>query len=896
MLRIWTTLLLACGLWGTAFGQVVYEDFESGAMQTWNALNGTFDGVFANPDSSVANPSDSVGSYTKSNAHAFSLFLTELAAPMDLSVNNEFHIMINSPVATQILMKLEGPSGGIERLQNIAVTNAWIDYTFDFSGASGATDYNRIILFFDPGVTTSGDTYLFDNIIAYPAGPCAGTVPDVTIIDDFECQRNASYGGGYLRLERIANPDASGINTSANVGKYTDPEDQWSALAIDYNSPIDLSTLNTYKIKVWAPIAGDVLLKLEGGLSAPFEVFTPITVTNQWVEISVDCSSQAAANHKRLAIFMNAGVQAGANDVYYLDDITREETPSGMVLEDFDPTKMFWEPLGGNNAVHGTLTVVVNPNSNADNNSPNVGSYVKGSSSLSTLTGTLSAALDLSTETQINIQVFPPTGASSLTMQLSSPTQGNKEVNVSFAGSGAWETLSFDFANFNGITDFNGINLLFDPGAAGSGTYLFDNLVQTGSTVDPCAGTVLIPNFLDDFECQRQATYGAGANNLAAINNPDISPVNSSAKVGEYTDPLDQWSALVIDFGAPIDLSLYNQLLIKIWSPGLVPLKFKLEGGTSLPVEIDQTVTTANQWVQYAVDFSGQAGENHQKIVIFFNAGVQPSQQDIYYIDDIRLSRAPYTACVATFENPDFTLKGWRYFANGTLENTVFQVIENPDKTGINSSDSVGIFIESSDGLVFAGMYTDVEAPISLPNGNKTIRMKVWSDHAATMVMKLERPRNGAPGSGDISAEFTTPNQWQELTFDFSGIVPDDAFYDRITLILDIANVPAVTTEYYFDDIVIADGICGTTGLFDQPVITNLVVFPNPTTGTLRVESSANMTQLRLTSLMGQTVLVENLPRQSVTELDLSGLSAGVYFLSGFDGDRLVSRTKVIKE
>lgn len=895
-MRIWTTLALVCGFLSFVDAQVTYEDFEAGAMQTWDAANGTFDGVFENPDSTAVNPSDSVGSYTKSGMHAFSLFLTTLAAPMDLSTNNEFHIQIHSPVASQFIMKLEGPSGAVEKTVNIANTNTWIEYVLDFSEASGATDYDKIILFFDPGVTASADTYLFDNLIAYPAGSCAGTVPDIAILDDFECQRNVTYGPGYFNLEAVTNPDQTGINTTAGAGEYLDPEDQWSALVIDYHNPIDLSTLNTFKMKVWAPVAGDVLMKLEGGLSAPAEVFIPITVTNQWVEVSADFSDQSAANHERLSLFMNAGVQAGTNDIYYIDDITREETPSGTVLEDFDATKLFWEPLGGNTAVHGMFSVIPNPDASGINTSANVGSHIKGSSNLSTLSATLAAPLDLSQTTQIDIQIWPPTGATELTMQLNSATQGNKDVTVSFTGSGAWETLSFDFANFNSITDFTGINLLFDPGAAGAGTYYLDNIVQTGSTVDPCAGIDPIPNSLDDFECQRNVIYSAGGDALKAINNPDVSPVNSTTKVGEYTDPVDEWSALVIDFGAPIDLSIYNQLLVKIWSNGAVPLLFKLEGGTSTPAEVSETVSATGEWVDYMIDFSDQAGKNHQKIAIFFNAGVLPSGSDTYYIDEIKMSRSPYTGCIATFESADFTLGPFQYFANAELDTVEFQVIENPDKSGVNDSDSVGVFYESPNGEVFAGMFTDLDAPVSLPNGDKTVRMKMWADHTATMVFKLEAGRDGAPNSGDITADYTTPNAWQELTFDFSTIVPDDALYDRITLIPDIVNIPAATSIYYFDDIVISNSVCSTTGLFDQLELVDMTVYPNPTSGKIRIECFEGFTGIRVTNLMGQTVSSQEFARQASMELDLGTVAPGVYFVTGYQGDRLISRTKLIKQ
>ncbi|MEL6140893.1 MAG: hypothetical protein AAFU67_04680, partial [Bacteroidota bacterium] len=302
------TFLLLVLLASSLTAQVVLEDFEGGTADLpWEALNGTYDGVVDNPDTDGLNSSASAGSYTKSGEHAFSLFLADLDAPLDLSTNNKFSIQIYAGAATQILLKLEGDGEAIEATKNIASTNVWRTYTFDFSAAADFTTIDRVILFFDPGVETSADTYLFDNLIVLPADECAGTVPDPTIIDDFECQRNATYGlPGFDDIVAIDNPDPSGINTSSRVGEYTDRAGAFHAMVIDYNGTIDLSTNNYICLKVWAPVAGDVLFKLEGGISPPIEDRVTITETETWVEACMDFSSQSAANHGQITLFFNA--------------------------------------------------------------------------------------------------------------------------------------------------------------------------------------------------------------------------------------------------------------------------------------------------------------------------------------------------------------------------------------------------------------------------------------------------------------------------------------------------------------------------------------------------------------------------------------------------------------
>jgi hypothetical protein len=883
------------------YGQTVLEDFETGAALNWVATDGTFDGVFENPDKMGINASDSVGSYTKSNTSAFSLFEAQLASPLDLSTNNQFSIQINAPVGTQILMKLQGTTNAVEATRNIANINVWQEYTFDFSGASAFSDLDRIILFFDPGEASSGDTYLFDNLVVSPAGPCAGTVPDPDIIDDFECQRNASYGAGWDVLKAIANPDPTGINTSASVGEYTDPfgpGTEFSPLVIDYHNPIDLSTKNTFKAKVWAPKTGDILFKLEGGVSPAAEKFIAVTETNKWVEYSADFSDQAAANHKKLVLFFNAGVPGDSLDVYYVDDIEREETPQGVVWEDFQNTaKLFWQPANNDQVIHGTFNgVVANPTPVGVNSSTFVGSYNKGSSNLSTLVAFLPSSIDLTQFPQFNLDVLTP-GPMEVTLQLSSATQGIKERTATIPpASSGWVTLSFDFDEFNAITDFNQVNVLFDPNQASTGlTYYFDNLTQSGSTVDPCEGVDPIPFSLDDFECQRNITYSAGNDRLEVINNPDVSPANPSSKVGEYTDVVDQWSALVLDFGSPIDLSVFNQFRINIWSPLAVPLKFKLEGGTSPPVEVDTTVSNTSSWETYVIDLSPFAGEDHQKLAIFFNAGVTPSQEDVYYIDDLKFTRASYNGCIDDHESVVSTLPNFSYFANGTLEANgyPFKVVANPDPDAVNPSSMVGEFVKAGDALPFAGMFHDLDVPIDF-DGNPTIKAKVLMDHIGNFAIKLEASATGAAAI-EIPVANTVENDWEELTFDFSS-APVDAEFMRLTVFFDLGiDATGSDVTSYFDDIIIGNGTCATVGIRDLQV-RKLEVYPNPASESVVLDQANDLVRIDLFNALGQKVLSRELNREEKVSLDIAHLEAGIYVLTGYSKDGLVANTKIVKQ
>lgn len=178
-------------------------------------------------------------------------------------------------------------------------------------------------------------------------------------------------------------------------------------------------------------------------------------------------------------------------------------------------------------------------------------------------------------------------GSQTVTMQLVSPSQGNKEVTRNIPATEEWVSIGFDFTDYVGITDFLAMNIQFDKGTPSGTTYYLDNLRQSTSTTDPCEGTTIIPNILDDYECQRNYSVFYGADFLDVVSNPHLNTDNNSLKVGEFTDPAnDPWAGLGYQSATPIDLSLYNQLSLQVWSPVAVPVLFKLQGGVGDVTEV----------------------------------------------------------------------------------------------------------------------------------------------------------------------------------------------------------------------------------------------------------------------------------------------------------------------
>ncbi len=886
--------------------QKCYADFEGPGL-TFLGLDGVLTAPSPNPGANQINSSANSAKYEKSNTHAYSLILADNGAAFDLSVYNVFKIKVYATAPTSFIFKLEGTGGGFEQKKNIAVTGAWQEYSFDFSAQAANTGLSKIVMFFDPGVETSGDTYYFDDVCAVPTA-CAGVTADPDYLDDFECNRNATYGGGWDSLFVVNNPHINGDNTSSKVGEWHDPSGpgtEWWALLMNNDDAIDLTTKNQFSLQVWAPKAGKLLMKLEGGPGAAKEVFVDM-VPNQWTTYTADFSAQAGLGHKHLVLFFNAGVNGEAGDIYYFDNVKLAAKAIAPPLENFEGgLHLGWQPLDQNNTLHGNFSApTANSNPNAVNGSANVGCYEKGASPFSTLQAFSLTNFDLSIYEQFNVDVLSPATAAvgtEVTMQLNSPTAGNVEAKAKIKTPGQWETLGFDFSGFNAVTDFAEIRLIFDANATNLGqSWCIDNVNQSKVTIDPCANTVPILNILDDYECQRNyVEIFYGKDDLKVVNNPYLAPANGSLKVGQYDDPANnQWAGLGMNLGAAPDLSIYNHLQMIVYAPAFAAgakFLFKLEGGTTGQVEKWVDLPGTDSWVKFDVDFSSAVGTDNPKLIIFANGGVD-NPLTTYYYDNIKWSRAGYNGCFDTHESPTSSVTNFKYFANGHLEASGygFETVANPNPGGVNNSGTVGKFVKASDGAPYAGMYADLDAPIDW-KGSKTMKASVLMDHIGNFTIKLE---------GDDVNHFQLENpvantktgEWERLSYDFSA-VPDNSEFDRLTLFFDLGiDATGADVTSYFDDLSIGASDC-ISAIWQPLPVEPMKVTPNPTTDILRVENFRDVAHLLVLNALGQRVADVDTGGALKTELDVSRFPAGVYTLAGYNrGGLLVGNAKFVKQ
>lgn len=306
---------------GVVTSQMI-EDFEGTppAFTVFGDIAATE--VIANPDASGINTSANVAQLTKSNgSQVWAGTFFETAAPIDLAAFGQINVKTWSPTAGIVVkLKLENADASIvyEQDLNTSVASAWENLLYDFSAAPVA-DYVRIVIFFDFGNAGDGSLYYYDDIELIGSGG----IPDLEF-QNFEGAAPAfTVFGDIAATEVIANPDASGINTTGNVAQLTKSSGSqvWAGTFFEVATPLDLTSYTQISVKTWSPKSGIVVkLKLENAdASIVHEQDLNTSVTNTWEELVYDFSGAPAADYVRVVIFFDFGT-AGDDSVYYFDE------------------------------------------------------------------------------------------------------------------------------------------------------------------------------------------------------------------------------------------------------------------------------------------------------------------------------------------------------------------------------------------------------------------------------------------------------------------------------------------------------------------------------------------------------------------------------------------------
>ncbi|AWH86631.1 hypothetical protein HYN59_16620 [Flavobacterium album] len=285
----------------------------------------------------------------------------------------------------------------------------------------------------------------------------------------------------------------------------------------------------------------------------------------------------------------------------------------------------------------------------------------------------------------------------------------------------------------------------------------------------------------------------------SVIANPNSAGINTSSKVGAMTPATGAvWTGGFFTLDTPVSFAAGHHFKMKVWSPAAgVPVTLKLENLTNANINAEKAATTtvANAWEELIFDFGGaNLNAQYSKIVLFFNGG-NPGTGDTYYFDDIAVFNGQDpVAFPLTFQSSSANYI-WNNFGG-----SIGTKVNNPHMTGINTSTQVGQVVKNVASETWAGVAIPMSAPIDFSVMHK-VKVKVWSPAAGIPVlMKFENmnPHNTAV---DIEKQTTTTvaNQWEELTFDFTGINNANN-YQQLVLFFNFGFAGTGET-YYFDDV-----------------------------------------------------------------------------------------------
>ena len=211
----------------------------------------------------------------------------------------------------------------------------------------------------------------------------------------------------------------------------------------------------------------------------------------------------------------------------------------------------------------------------------------------------------------------------------------------------------------------------------------------------------------------------------------------------------------------------------------------------------------------------------------------------------------------------------WTVFEND--DNPPLEIIANPDPSGINTSATVAKFTARLTGQPYAGCESQHGSDIgtfTLNSSNSIVKIKVWKTVISDVGIKFALP-NGA-ALPEIKVANTLTNQWEELTFDFSGRIgdPNTIGQDQIIIFPDFA---ARTQEniIYFDNITFSAA---------TPIAEPTVHAPTPTLPANEVISIFSnaytpLPGVNLNPNWGQATVVSFLTIQGDTTMKYGGLN-----------------------
>lgn len=286
------------------------------------------------------------------------------------------------------------------------------------------------------------------------------------------------------------------------------------------------------------------------------------------------------------------------------------------------------------------------------------------------------------------------------------------------------------------------------------------------------------------------------------VANPVSGGINTSAHCGKVVSAGGMWELIYSDaMDKFIDFEDGKVFKMKVYSPRAgVPVYFKVEGGAPAKELQNVTTTVANEWEELTFDFSDLDPQTmvYNKFVILFDAGQEGSGETFYFDEitgpDAKSVTIPETNFISYCNFDDSKMNFSQANTSGDMQ---YDVVENPYKSSINTSDSCGVIVTTEDNYELL-ISDDLPEAFNFAEYGYKFKMKVYAPTVGNVYFKVQNQENNANKEAQVYCPVA--NQWHELEFDFADLLPASGVMTKIILLFD-ANSGIVGDTWYFDDI-----------------------------------------------------------------------------------------------
>ena len=478
-------------------------------------------------------------------------------------------------------------------------------------------------------------------------------------------------------LEIIANPDASGSNTSATVAKFTARLGGQPYAGCESNSGADLgpfvldASTSTIKIMVWKSVISDVGIKLATASGwSQGDIKVPNTLINQWEELTFNFSSfinppSSEGQLSQIIVFPDFNARTQDNIVYF-DNITFN---ASAVTND---TPLTPAPTPTENAAD-----VISMFSNAYTN-VNVDTW-RTSWSQATLEDiliqgndtkkytnldfvgieTTTNTLDISNMTTLHVDVWSSNftffGVKLVDFGANGVYNGpgsddvEHQVNFSTPAQGEWVSLDIPLSQFSGLVTKEHIGqYIFVGQPTGTSTVFVDNVYfYNGIVVPPVGPLVAAPTpihaaadvismFSNAYTNVTVDTWRTSWSNAVL---EDILIVGNDTKKYSNLDFVG-----IETLASTIDATQMTHFRIDVWSADFTSFGVKLVdagadgvigGGDDVEHQVNFTLPVQNEWISLDIpltDFTGLTARAHLAQYILVG---QPTGATTVFVDNV---------------------------------------------------------------------------------------------------------------------------------------------------------------------------------------------------------------------------------------------------------------------